>query len=119
LGRTLVRSAPGSEKIGDSDSGNNADNRHNDEQLDKREALLILVHHVFHLLLEEISWFFLPSRHRLCLVDLTAARDLSRLSLTSPVPRRSFKEEVEQWVETLRLSPIEPSAFEQGSVTER
>jgi hypothetical protein len=52
LSRTLIRSAPGSEKIGDSDRGNNADDRYNDEQLDKREALLTFVHHVFLLLLQ-------------------------------------------------------------------
>src|SRR5439155_27362180 len=57
LWRTVIGGGTKSEEIGDIDRGDHADDRHNDEQLDQREALLIFVHHVFHLLLEKISWF--------------------------------------------------------------
>src|SRR5436190_4107859 len=51
LSRSFVRGAPGSEEGGDRDGGDDADNRNNDEQLDQREALLVCLCHVFHLLL--------------------------------------------------------------------
>src|SRR5260370_28457048 len=55
LFRSLIRSAPGSEKIGDRDGGDDADNRDHDEQLDQREALLIFSRHIFYLLHRKIT----------------------------------------------------------------
>jgi hypothetical protein len=52
LSRTFVSGAAGSEKIGDSDSGDDADDRDNDQKFDQRKAVLAFGIHFEFLLLK-------------------------------------------------------------------
>src|SRR6185503_8641660 len=54
LGRTFISGTAGSEKIGDSDSGDNADNRNDDEKFDQRKAFLAFGIHSSSVLLKKI-----------------------------------------------------------------